>query len=759
MRKFRSWCSGVGCAGALAASAVLAGGGPETTLLVVNADSPASLQVANTWIRLRDIPEHHVVWLEGLPAGDTIAVEAFRRQVLAPVREHLAATGLAHEIDLLAYSAGFPYAVDFGADEAAHGLKRDKLRGEGGSLTGMSFFARKVEAGQVDYLAPYANHYARRPVGMPPGLLSSRAGGEHDAVVTPVPDLRLEGARGFRARYRWGRGPGPAGMDDSDRYRLAAMLGYTSLRGNSVPEIERYLTRAAASDGLQPAGTVYLMQNTDIRSRTRQHLFASTIAALEARGRRAELLPGGQRGQNGREPRGKDDVIGLVAGTRDFDWASSMSVFLPGAIAESLTSYGGHFGHFPQTKLSEFLRHGAAGSSGAVREPYALVEKFPLPQLHVHYADGVSLAEAFYLSVLSPYQLLVVGDPLARPFAQFAKVLLTGLEGAGQAEGAVGGTLRLQAQVSEAPGRPIERLEWWVNGLPLGNAAPDEGLLLDTRTLADGAHELRVVAVEAGAIETRSYVRQVLWVDNAGRRVSVIAPPALVAWGEALRLAGEAAGASRVRIEHLGRRLAEAPVRDGRWQASVPAARLGLGEVSLRAVAEWPAGPEARSAALPVMVTLPPLLPASVSGTSAAGEAAVVAETAGLTLRVEHVGQPAQETRVEGLGKRLPREMNVGKAARLLFAGAFEVKADGLYELDVDTRGTVALRVGDQAFVPLHVAAGAGGHQTTRFALPLATGWHAFELEVSSPRASMVNATLAGPEPAFVIGGDRARSR
>src|SRR5690606_36425847 len=109
----RSWRCGVGCVAAIAASVALAGGGPETTLLVVNADSPASLQVANTWIRLRDIPEQHVLWLDGLPAGDTIDVEAFRRQVLGPVRAHLEASGLAHEVDLVAYSAGFPYAVGF----------------------------------------------------------------------------------------------------------------------------------------------------------------------------------------------------------------------------------------------------------------------------------------------------------------------------------------------------------------------------------------------------------------------------------------------------------------------------------------------------------------------------------------------------------------------------------------------------------------------------------------------------------------------
>jgi len=72
---------------------------------------------------------------------------------------------------------------------------------------------------------------------------------------------------------------------------------------------------------------------------------------------------------------------------------------LPGAIAESLTSYGGHFDHGGQTKLTEFLRHGAAGSSGAVQEPWSIQAKFPVPLLHAYYADGCSLAEAFYQSI------------------------------------------------------------------------------------------------------------------------------------------------------------------------------------------------------------------------------------------------------------------------------------------------------------------------------------------------------------------------
>jgi len=47
----------------------LAGGGPGNLLLVVNADSPDSLAVANEYIALRMIPSPNVLHLAGLPTG------------------------------------------------------------------------------------------------------------------------------------------------------------------------------------------------------------------------------------------------------------------------------------------------------------------------------------------------------------------------------------------------------------------------------------------------------------------------------------------------------------------------------------------------------------------------------------------------------------------------------------------------------------------------------------------------------------------
>lgn len=724
---------------ALSAAFAHAGGGPETTLLVVNARSPASLQVANTYIALRQLPDHHVVWLEGVPTGDTIDVATFRKQILEPVRLHLEHTGLEHEIDLIAYSAGFPYAVNFRKDEAAHGLEPDKLRGDAAAITGLTYFGRKVAAGRIDYLETDANHYARRPLGVPVSAMARRAQGSTGAAKAVFSGVEFEAARGFRSRYLWGRTASGRGMDITDRYWLSVMLGYTGRRGNSVTEIERYLNRAARSDGTLPEGTVYLLENHDIRTRVRRDLFDPAIEALHARGRRAAILKVGRDGQNGREPRGKEDVIGLVAGTRTFDWASSGSAFLPGAIAESFTSYGAHFSHAPQTKLSAFLRHGAAGSSGAVREPYAVVQKFPLPQLHVHYADGVSLAEAFFLSVLSPYQLLVVGDPLAQPFARFARVSLDEPD----EETVWRGRMRLRPRVMAAEGRPVERVEFWIDGQKRGEVEPGEVFEFDTSGEDDGTHDLRIVAVEAGLVETRSHLRRAVRVDNRGRSVAISAGPPSAGFGEALVVEGFADGANRIGLSHAGRVVASGPVKDGRWSLGVDTRRLGLGEVALTATAEWPEGHRARSAAHQFRVTLPALMSPETASDPPPGNE-------GLQVFAERAGATSRSAHIKGMAGWLPRELNAARADRVVFVGLFSTRADGLYELEVETPGEVTLHVGGGAVRPVS----ADGR---RFVLPLAAGWHRFELAISGARSNRFHAVLSGPEPGFELDGSRVR--
>jgi hypothetical protein len=199
---------------------------------------------------------------------------------------------------------------------------------------------------------------------------------------------------------------------EGESYLLSTVLGVTRGRGNTVAEVLSNLRKSVKADESRPAGTVYLMTNSNVRSTTRDGLFGSVVVALKSLGVKAEII-------KGTIPIKKSDVAGAVIGTASFDWKKSESHILPGAICEHLTSYGGVMRkNAGQTPFTELIRHGAAGSSGTVAEPYAIAPKFPSPFIHVHYARGATLAEAFYQSVNGPYQLLIVGDPLCRPWAQ-----------------------------------------------------------------------------------------------------------------------------------------------------------------------------------------------------------------------------------------------------------------------------------------------------------------------------------------------------
>ncbi len=92
--------------------------------------------------------------------------------------------------------------------------------------------------------------------------------------------------------------------------------------------------------------------------------------------------------------------------------------WLPGALADHLTSFGGKlFEAHGQMTVLDWLDAGATASYGTVTEPCNHLQKFPHPQvLLLNYLQGSSAIEAYWRSVAWPAQGLFVGEPLAAPF-------------------------------------------------------------------------------------------------------------------------------------------------------------------------------------------------------------------------------------------------------------------------------------------------------------------------------------------------------
>jgi len=394
------------------------------------------------------------------------------------------------------------------------------------------------------------------------------------------PGINVQPTTGFRGMVAWSPTGEPLPPNEGPRYLLSTMLAMTSGRGNSVKEAVECLRRSAAADGSKPQGTIYFMSNNDVRSTTRQWALEPALLALREMGVPVTI-------EDGVLPEGKNDVAGLLTGTERFNWVKSGSKILPGAICENFTSWGGVMKESgKQTPLSEFIRHGAAGASGTVFEPYAIQAKFPNAFIQMHYAAGASLAEAFYQSVSSPYQLLIVGDPLCQPWAQFPRLTATvnGVESTDDDPATVAGKVLFDVKV-DPTGPAAARFEMFVDGQLVGAYSLDQPLELDTTKLRDGWHEVRIVAVSASPVQTRGRVSMPIILNNYFPAMEMKrAKPVETPWEEKAVLSLEAKGAAGIVLLHNSRVLlqVQGDKVDG---AQIDPRVLGQGPVTIHPIA------------------------------------------------------------------------------------------------------------------------------------------------------------------------------
>jgi hypothetical protein len=272
----------------------------------------------------------------------------------------------------------------------------------------------------------------------------------------------------------------------------AMMLGVTGERGNRVVEVIAALRRGLDSDGVRPTGTVYFVTSGDIRSQCRQWQFPVARQELGRRGVEVSITNA--------FPEGQRDVLGLMMGAADVE-PGRVGKYLPGSMAEHLTSIAGNFHDAGQTKLSAWIAAGASLTAGTVTEPMSIWMKFPSAIFYVHYADGCTALESFCQSVRCPLQLLMVGDPLASPWASRGMtVSLAGLD-----DVVSGGSIRVTASVDIPGGGRPRSVYFLLAGRVAGRG---HEILLDTGPLGSGKHTLRAVADRGGTLREQAFVEK-----------------------------------------------------------------------------------------------------------------------------------------------------------------------------------------------------------------------------------------------------------
>jgi len=203
-------------------------------------------------------------------------------------------------------------------------------------------------------------------------------------------------------------------------YRQNSASPYTDLgirptiaiAAETFREARALIDRGIASDRTRPAGTAWLVRTGD-----------------QARNVRAWSYPAVEKRMRGwidtriissEGLKNTDNILFYFTGKVSVPFLDTLR-FVPGAIADHLTSTGGQLTDSRQMSALRWLEAGATGSYGTVTEPCNRTGKFPDPgSLMETYGAGRTLLQAYWQSVQQPGEGIFIGEPLAAPFDGFS---------------------------------------------------------------------------------------------------------------------------------------------------------------------------------------------------------------------------------------------------------------------------------------------------------------------------------------------------
>lgn len=180
------------------------------------------------------------------------------------------------------------------------------------------------------------------------------------------------------------------------------------LPAESAAAAKALIDRGVAANGKAGPATAYFLTTSEVARNSRAHLFppAGRLAAKKLTVKRlsTDALENAS------------DIMVYQTGSARVGKLET-NKFLPGALADHLTSLGGDLLGNGQMSALRWLDAGATASYGTVTEPCNYWQKFPHPMVLLrHYALGATAIEAYWKSVAWPAQGVFIGEPLAAPY-------------------------------------------------------------------------------------------------------------------------------------------------------------------------------------------------------------------------------------------------------------------------------------------------------------------------------------------------------
>lgn len=190
------------------------------------------------------------------------------------------------------------------------------------------------------------------------------------------------------------------------------------LLANDFNQSKQVIDRGLLADNTMPKGKVVLLETSD-KNRTVRQLMFDQVGQLATVKNQEKLIDIQVERVRADYVKSRENVLMYIAGSKQVE-AIDTNQFLPGALADHLTSHGGKLTNSPQMSALEWLLNGATASYGTAHEPCNFLQKFPNPVVMLDaYLSGDSAIEAYWKSVQMPGQGNFVGEPLAAPYSGY----------------------------------------------------------------------------------------------------------------------------------------------------------------------------------------------------------------------------------------------------------------------------------------------------------------------------------------------------
>jgi uncharacterized protein (TIGR03790 family) len=423
--------------------------GPDSVVVVANAARPQSVALGRSYQIARQIPRQQLCSIN-IPESNSLSLAAFRTDFLAPLKSCMAMAEVSDRIEAFVLMKGLPLRVSIPT----------------GQMT------RSVSLAAALMVADSTLSNGEKFLGQPPGR------------ITNCGSMECYSARW--ANPFKGRNFGPGWTDQSQGVDWKLRL-VTMLNGRSYDEAKRLILSATTAEALGGStGSFIFMEGGDTARAHLDHQYDAIIESLHMRGYLgAQKIPfdSNSTGLN---------LASFIVGTSALETTIEGNHYEPGSLVDNLTSFGAVPINFSETgesqvSIARWVAQGVAGVHGTTGEP--LSNSFPDRNFLLDYVDGMTLAQAFYRRMPFVYwQNLVLGDPMAAPYATRPEVLFEGLP----ESGLVRGSTRLRVTARDAMFRGIATLKLYVDGKIY---AQSQGAPLDLCAVLPQGEEVELLAV------------------------------------------------------------------------------------------------------------------------------------------------------------------------------------------------------------------------------------------------------------------------